>query len=214
MISKINNRFHDLLRKKKNADNRNKLLNDSGVTILSNNCVAGVLYHDLGLRFDSPTINLFIKSADYIKLLEDTERYFEHEDLVEVYEPSVDYPVGMLGDIKIYFMHYNNFELAKRKWEERCLRVNYSNMFVILSERDGCTEEHIQRFAALDFENKVAFVARPMEDIACSYFDGRFLEKTGQVRALSKFVSVLSGTRYIDYFDYVSFLNREKKTHS
>ena len=44
---------------------------------------------------------------------------------------SVDYPVGMLDDIRINFMHYESFEQAKEKWIERCNRIDKSNMFVI-----------------------------------------------------------------------------------
>ena len=29
------------------------------VSILSNNCLAGLIYHDFGLRFDSPAVNHF-----------------------------------------------------------------------------------------------------------------------------------------------------------
>lgn len=35
-------------------------LENSDITILSNNCIGGIIYHKLGLRFKSPTINLLI----------------------------------------------------------------------------------------------------------------------------------------------------------
>lgn len=36
-------------------------LRNSSPTIISNNCCAGFIYHDLGLKFNSPTINLTVK---------------------------------------------------------------------------------------------------------------------------------------------------------
>ena len=38
-----------------------KRLRNFNPTIISNNCTAGFIYHDLGLEFRSPTINLTIK---------------------------------------------------------------------------------------------------------------------------------------------------------
>lgn len=37
---------------------RHKLKNEN-FTIISNNCIAGVLYKDLNKKFNSPTINLY-----------------------------------------------------------------------------------------------------------------------------------------------------------
>ena len=82
-------------------------------TIVCNNCVAGVIYHNLGLRFNSPTINLFIKGADYLEFVKHF-RYYSNCDLIDVCDPSLPYPVGKLiakdeehRDIVIYFQHYS-----------------------------------------------------------------------------------------------------------
>lgn len=49
---------------------REKLRNFSP-TIISNNCCAGFIYHDLGLKFNSPTINLTVKNFPlFIQYLE------------------------------------------------------------------------------------------------------------------------------------------------
>lgn len=48
------------------------------------------MYHDLGLRFDSPTINLYIYPEDFIKLLKNSHYFLESEmDFIKDYdEPS------------------------------------------------------------------------------------------------------------------------------
>lgn len=35
--------------------------------------------------------------------------------------------------------------------------MNLSNCYVLFTERDGCTRDHLEAFDALPFENKVAF---------------------------------------------------------
>lgn len=57
-------------------------LENSDITILSNNCIGGIIYHKLGLRFKSPTINLLIGLSDFIELVENLKKY-ENAELVE-----------------------------------------------------------------------------------------------------------------------------------
>lgn len=49
---------------------RSFLIKNKEVTIISNNCFAGMFYKYYGLKFNSPTIGLFIRSSEYIKFLE------------------------------------------------------------------------------------------------------------------------------------------------
>ena len=53
---------------------RNKYINHD-VSIISMNCTGGILYHDLGLKFLSPTINLFFRAEDFIKFCENLDYY-------------------------------------------------------------------------------------------------------------------------------------------
>lgn len=41
---------------------------ESKVSIISDNCWGGITYHSLGLEFLSPFINLFLESEDYLRL--------------------------------------------------------------------------------------------------------------------------------------------------
>ena len=68
----------------------------------------GVILHELGERFNSPTVNLFFGAEDYIKFLEKLDHYLG-QTLVEA-QSDKDYPVAKLDDITIYFMHYPSFE--------------------------------------------------------------------------------------------------------
>ena len=68
-------------------------------SILSLDCVGGVMAHDLRLRFNSPTVNLFFESCgDFIDYVADL-RYYSQAELCEcpyAYEGARRYPVGML----------------------------------------------------------------------------------------------------------------------
>ena len=49
------------------------------VSIISQNCIGGVFYHDIGMQFLSPTINLFIKEPDFVRFALNLRHYMECE---------------------------------------------------------------------------------------------------------------------------------------
>lgn len=51
---------------------RNKMqreLKNKEVSFLCPNCIGGILFHDLGLRFLSPTVNLMMTQTDFVKFV-------------------------------------------------------------------------------------------------------------------------------------------------
>ena len=46
-----------------------RLLHNKDATIFSCNCTGGVMLHDLGLKFNTPTVNFFFHADDYLKLI-------------------------------------------------------------------------------------------------------------------------------------------------
>ena len=102
--------------------------------MISSNCNGAFILHDLKLRFNSPFVNLWIKPKDFIKLLKNFDEYMRCK-LDKITEGGIDYPIGKLKDIKIYFQHYSTFEEAERKWEERKKRIDKENLFVLFTDR-------------------------------------------------------------------------------
>lgn len=202
-MKKIKNAYLEYFNKKKR-----KRLKNKNFTIISSNCTGGQIYHDLRLEFLTPTINLYIKPRDFIIMLENFDDYLLNDKYELIEEKSNhDFPVAKLGEIHIYFMHYNSFEEAKNKWYERKQRINKKNMFIIMSERDGCTYEDLKKFDKLYLENKVVLTNKKYNDIKSSFYIKGFENKKelGFVfeRCLLK--------RYIDQFDYVNFFNNGNK---
>lgn len=68
----------------------------------------------------------------FIKFLRNIPKYLQTE-LTFCKEDNLSYPVGKLDDIKIYFQHYHSEQEAKQKWEERCKRINFENLFILLT---------------------------------------------------------------------------------
>lgn len=124
------------------------------------------------------------------------------------------YPLVDLDGILLHCVHYSSFNEFVDKWTQRCERINWNNLFFILTERDGCTEEDIKAFDALPYKNKVVFVHKPMPEYKSAiYLPGTELDgMDGQwVRPLTSYKGRLTGRRYIDDFDYVSFFNSNSK---
>lgn len=176
MITKIKKDIKNWKKAIKNYSLRKKLKNKN-FSIISNNCWGGFLYQDLGIQYHTPFIGLFIFAPDYIKMLKNLKEYLS-ADLKFIcseqskYKKELDqsfatYPIGLLNDVEVHFLHYKNEEEAREKWKRRLSRLNWDNLFVKFCDRDLCTHDLIAKFDALDFRNKVCFTAHdsPYESI-------------------------------------------------
>lgn len=199
-------KYRAMQRKKIDVRNRNRLTNKQ-FTIISSNCWGGVVYHDLGCQFLSPTIDLWFEPQDFLKFVENLESYLELE-VTEEKSTEYDYPVGKLGDIHLYFMHYKTFDDAKEKWKARLKRINWDNIFIVMTEWANSTVELYSRFERLPYKNKVLFTIDPHEDYPSTYCLKNAKGNDGAFVDIFKYKSPFSGYRYIDDFDYVSFLNQ------
>ncbi len=143
------------------VDHKTKL-HATDFSIISNNCWGGIVYHDLGIAYQTPFVNMYMHADCFLAMLQDLPSYlkspitFSHQS--KYFNSPTNYPVGLLKDVEIHFIHYQNLEQAKKKWLERVQRVNYEKLLIVLSERDGCTTRHVQLFDLLPYKNKVCFV--------------------------------------------------------
>lgn len=177
-------------------------------SMIASNCIGTFIYYDMKLQFRSPTINLSFDMNDYVRFLENLRWYLE-QPLLPWEDERFDYPCGMLGDIQVRINHYKTFEEAAAKWEERKKRIDWDNLFVIGIDGDGCTYESMLRFDALPYANKVIFTHKPYPEIASAHYLPGF-EDQGGIRVATDMKKQFFCRRYIDQFDYVSFLNGKK----
>lgn len=201
----ISKYYRALLRLPLNLVNRMRLKNKN-FSILCNNCVGGVISHELGQRFNSPTVNLFMSSEDYIKFLTRLP-YYITVPLKEI-QSDKEYPVGVLNDIILYFMHYSSFEEASEKWHMRVKRLNMDNLYVILVEQQGCTENIVKSFCNLPYKHKAVLSTKMFSNCDCVYLMPNCEEEGGGLIDICRYKSKFTGKRWLDEFDYVNFLNQ------
>ena len=108
-------------------------------TIISNNCTGGYVYQYFGVPYKTPTEGLYFTTEDYLKLLERPEYYFKHEvKLIDSQQSTlakmgrdIHYPVGLIDDVEVYFMHYPDPKEALSKWYRRASRMNFKKLFFL-----------------------------------------------------------------------------------
>ncbi|MBQ8837139.1 MAG: DUF1919 domain-containing protein [Clostridia bacterium] len=187
---------------------RNKLersqLQNCDFTIFSQNCIGGIMYHDLGLQFRSPTVNLLFTPSDFIKFMKDIKTYLGAPLRFE--DRNTNYPVAFLNNIEIRFLHYKTAEEANEKWEDRKARINWDNIFVICCD-EGLSYDEILDFDSLPFEHKIIFLSKEMPEIKSGVYTKRFSDKTDA--RLLNFADPLGKRYYQDYIDYVKWLNKD-----
>lgn len=191
---------------------KRKQLKNTNFSIISSDCFGSFVYHTLGQKFNSPTINLFFLKDDFFEFLLHLKEYLEVE-LVELQDDSVNYPVGTLTynnkTIRLNFMHYPSFDIAKSKWNERKSRINYSNLYIIQVVANGLTQEYADRFSSLPYKHKL--LVTHDSDIICDCMVTHkvFSEKNYPPGGILRYKSPHSSSRHMDDIDYISFLNNK-----
>lgn len=129
-------------------------LKNNNFSILCNSCIGGSMYHRLGLEFLTPTINLSIKPKDFIKFLNNIDFYLSQE-FVEIQNDKW-WPAGMLGDIKVDFVHYKTFQEGVEAWNRRKERLNFSNLYIVIRDiHNNCITEDDINSLKINYNNVV-----------------------------------------------------------
>lgn len=112
-------------------------LRKRGVTLLSDNCWGGLMYHTLGMELRSPFINMFVNVEDFVRLISDLPHYLAlplvPEKLCVRRGGAIAYPIVMLGDIPLHFNHVSSPEelaVYAEKWYRRRDRMDWDTIYV------------------------------------------------------------------------------------
>lgn len=143
-------------KREKKIDQLRTQLRNRDFTIISQNCIGGVFYHDMQLPFSSPTINLFIKEPDFVRFVLNLQHYIDSKLIMRWDE---EYPVGVLDDIEIHFMHYDTCREAKEAWERRAHRINLKKILVLATDRNGFDQATFELWKQISYP-KVLFTAQ------------------------------------------------------
>lgn len=177
--------------------------------ILASNCIGGLLYHDIGKPFTSPTINLTIGGEDFIKLCKKPEFYLKSEPIFEKTSPE-GYPIANLNGILIYGVHYPDFETFKEQWVKRSKRFlehDEQEILVVTTDSFLTTNELLNEFRTLPYR-KVCFTnKKESQSEEFPYIPG-YDNEIG-VGEITKFAD-RKGTRIFEkYFDCIKWLKNE-----
>lgn len=193
-----------------------KELTNKDFTLLTNNCLAGFIYHDLGLKFRTPTINIRIKPKEFISFVNDLN-YYLNQDVEEVRDINQSFPVGRIKgdenhiDVNIEFQHYKTFKEGKNKWNERKVRINLNNIYIIMEFFDGIHDESLlSKFIDIPYKNKM-ILTHKNHDLEYTYAITCFDDNMDMSEIGGKIFRYngLSGKRNYEEFDYIKFLNKK-----
>lgn len=190
--------------------------NNKDFTLIARDCVGGILYHQLGLRFLTPTINLFFTQEDFNYLCLNFKEYIDSE-LTEYKDDNISYPIGLLSPkglnpIKVFFLHYDNFKESKEKWDDRKARINWDNILVVstfcyTTEKDTFSPELIDDWNRIKYK-KVILVDRKF-----GFDDEVIIKKPEECKEYAWLLfspdKENSWRRTFNDFDFIKFLNEK-----
>ena len=184
-------------------------LKNRDFTILAPTCIAGVIYHELGVQFLSPTINLWMYDKDFLKFVHNLDEYLSYElRFVSGIDPT---PTAFCGDILIHFNHYQTDEDARSKWEERKTRINRDNLFIIMADQpDGgvITHEDMLSLKDIDCKGKIVFTVKDYDDMDYLVHLPKDPEKDCVNMYMFDKSHVLGRYHWEKVWDYVGWLNK------
>lgn len=182
-----------------------KRIQNKNFTIITPNCMGGLIYHDLGMRFLSPTINLQI--FPYDRFLLNMKYYFEQE--LVFLDSNMGFPVATLGgDITIWFTHYKTNEEAQSKWYERIKRINWENLYVLGSDIEIDTTEKIKEVIQKVECKKIKIFTSKNYSLKGTIYIKKYKNKKCVGNLLA--INFISGKRrYEEALDIVEWLNEE-----
>lgn len=186
-------------------DAMRRALTNPTPSFLCPNCIGGILFHDLGIQFRSPTVNLMMTQTDFVRFVLDLDRYLSLEP--EFFEkPGFDCPCAKLDDVTVHFTHYATAAEALKKWNERKTRIDRDNLFIFATERDGLSREEILRLGNLRCRGLVVFTASAYPDIPYTLQIPRYTPD-GEVGNILEKSWIDDSREYEHYFDFVKWFN-------
>lgn len=176
-----------------------------GKTVICNNCTGAMMLHDLGYRLDTPTVNLWMNTRDYLEFVNSLPEIL-FKDIVDITPSDSNYPIGKLDNrITLHFLHYSSFSDAVEQWKRRSARVDMNNIYLLcVDNKDDGIDLDFNAFEKLPYKNKIAITNKsnittpssikldynPKENKIITSYNGWF------------------GKRYYDNYDFKSFFNK------
>lgn len=185
-----------------------KRLQNREFSLLTGNCVGGYLYHQLGLQFTSPTINLMILNQDFKKMILNLKYYMSLTPVV-YHDPSFpNVPSAIIDDVIIHFTHYDTADEGIRAWEKRKGRINYDNLYIIISDID-LSENDIIDLQSAECKKIVVMTSKNYNYEHCLFLPAY----QGQKHVGELLRKTIAGKwQFEHFFDFVGWVNSDVKS--
>jgi uncharacterized protein (DUF1919 family) len=145
-----------------------KRLRKAKFCLISNNCLGRRLYQILGRDYNTPFVGLFMMPECFTELVTNFEEYmkqdirFVNESRYPVHnqqrKTGERYPIGMIGTAEIHFLHYQNEQEAKEKWDRRKSRIDMNHLYYVMVANGPYDEAMLKQYAGSNPTNKVCFL--------------------------------------------------------
>lgn len=200
-------RINEFFRKKLVQKLREDYRGSADITLMCNDWTGAMMLHDLGLRFNSPFVNLRIAPADFLEICANPKEYLLNYELVET-ESVSSFPVALLGDKKIYLHHYESVVQAREIWKRRLERMDFDNIWVLFVAH-GDIESLGKSFADISAMRKLMLHSEGYQvgENSLALRKANISVKGHKtLRDLTDY-SGLFGRRYYDEFDFVHWFS-------
>lgn len=146
-----------------------------------------------------------ILNQDFKKLISNLEYYLSLSPVQYTNPDFPNTPAALLGDIILHFTHYNTFEEGRDAWNNRRGRVDYNNLYIIISDID-LTDQDIADLSKVKCKKLVVMTAREYDYEYCLHIPA-FKGKKYVGQLLGKTIS--GKWKFEKYFDFVGWVNSE-----
>ena len=139
-------------------------------SIISNSCLGGRVYKEMGLKALTPCVNAICFDDDsYIRFIKNLSIYKDvdirplksniNERFAGTYNREYFIPKGIVGDEIIWHFPHDDMDKAIYNWNRRKSRINESNLFYLMI---AFSDEGAYAFDRLDTEKKICFYYRDL----------------------------------------------------
>lgn len=183
---------------------RRKNHNDN-FSIICATCIGGYIYHQLGKKFQSPTINLNMFNSHFYKFIMNIEHYLSLGFVPTIDKIYPKIPSGKLDDIVVHFTHYPSYEEGVYFWNKRKTRLDLDNLYIICSDV-ALNDEQIKNLGKIKCKKMVVFTSKEYPYPYCLHvkrFDG--MPQVGDYMGKT----IFGKWKFEEFFDYVTWLNSD-----
>ena len=147
--------------------------------IISNDCWGAEYYRENKLEYNTPFVGLFVPPECFVKICNNIHFYLNSElNFIETSKYSKysklkekhNYPIALLHDAEIHFLHYNSIAEAKNKWSRRLKRIKFDDVTFYIKGCDRDVDDwnfFVKEWNKIEY-NKVFFSAVKRKNIDCT----------------------------------------------